>query len=357
MRRTRTAPLAALALSVLAHAVTLSGDWLRLPQTQAHPPPLMVRLEPLAPAAIPLPPPPPVRVTRPALKPRAAPVAAAPATTRSDAPAPWTQPAPEADAAAAAPEAEVPAAVLAQSEPPSSEPVVVATAAPTTSIAPEPAIIKTLPRRGRITYNAIFKRFNAGMSELSWEAIGQAYKIDSKTAPEGLAAWLSPLESLVFHSSGQITERGLLPQQFTSREVRRGVADESAAQFDWNGNQIQFGRAAERKNAALPASSQDLMSMMFQLSLAPPAPGRLQIPVTNGKNFEPRDLDVFAEETIETPMGPLRVLPVKEVRRQGSESREIFFATEYRYLPVRIRFMGRDGAPDGELIVTAIHDE
>ena len=39
------------------------------------------------------------------------------------------------------------------------------------------------------------------------------------------------------------------------------------------------------------------------------------MPITNGRNFETYELDVGAEETIETPMGALRVLPIKRAQR------------------------------------------
>ena len=75
--------LTAFALSVLAHAIALSGGWLRLPQTPADPPPLIVRLEPLTPPARAL-----VRrapTAKPADTPRAPPLVAAPAIAISDA--------------------------------------------------------------------------------------------------------------------------------------------------------------------------------------------------------------------------------------------------------------------------------
>ncbi len=360
LKRARATPLLlALLLSTLAHALTLASGWLRVPvaEERAAAAPLLARLEPMQTA--PVMPAPVSRVV--AAKPARGMAQQAQAALRTDAPAPWVMPIPETDTDAedALPEVVVAAA---QSESPAAEPVRVATTAPGIFIA-EPEVTKALPRRGRISYNAIFKGFNAGTSELSWEAIMPAYQIDSKTIPQGLARLVSPLESMQFHSSGHIGEAGLLPQQFRSREVRRGVVDEAEAQFNWHDNQIQFGRVNTRagtdtrQNAALTASSQDMMSMMLQLSFAPPMPGRLMIPVTNGKNFENRELEVLAEETLKTPMGPLRVLPVKEVQRPGSESREIYLATEYRYLPVSIRFMGRDGALDGELMVTSIHVE
>jgi hypothetical protein len=358
MKRTRSAPLlAALALSVLAHAVTLSGNWLRLPQTQADPTPLTARLEPMKPEAAP-PPTPPAQTAKPAIKRPATAVAAAPATTRTDA-APWTPPVPETAAVA---EAEVLAPapaepVVAQPEPtPAPEPVVVANAAPTT-FTPEPAIIKTLPRRGRITYNLNYYLSNSpttiGRTVQTWETEDNAYKLDSLSETVGLAR-LTRFGPRVYHSSGTVTERGLQPQRFTSKVVVSGKTDDSAAQFDWDKSTLQFGRATDQKNTPLHAGAQDLLSFMYQLSLAPPPRGRVQIPVATGVRFENYELDVFDEEIIETPLGSIRALPVKQVRRAGSESIEVWLAAEYQYLPVRIRFIGRDGTPGGEQIATEI---
>ena len=351
-QRSRAAPLlAALALSVLVHAVTLSGGWLRLTQTPADQPPLLVRLEPVitpAPMLVPRAP-----VAKPAPTPRAPSIAAAPAIVVSDMPAPWSSPI----AAEPATEPEAPV-LIAQPEPPAPAPeaAVIANAAPST-FTPEPAVIKTLPRRGRIAYNLNYylsnSPFNVGRTVQTWEATGNTYTLDSLSETVGLA-WFTRFGPRVYHSSGIVTERGLVPHSFTSKVVVSGKADDSAARFDWDKSTLQFGRAADQKNTALPAGSQDLLSFMYQLSLAPPPRGRIQIPVTTGVRFESYELDVLDEETLETPLGNLRVLPVKQVRVQGSESIEVWLATEYHYLPVRIRFIGRDGTPGGEQIVTEI---
>lgn len=239
---------------------------------------------------------------------------------------------------------------------PAPEPVVIAHAAPST-FTPEPAFIKTLPRRGRITYNLNYYLSNlpthVGRTVQTWASEGNTYQLDSLSETVGLAR-LTRFGPRIYHSSGIITGRGLLPHLFTSKVVVSGKADDSAAQFDWDKNTLQFGRATDQKNTALPAGSQDVLSFMYQLSLAPPPRGRVQIPVTTGVGFESYELDVLDEEILETPLGKLRVLPVKQVRRLGSESIEIWLAAEYHYLPVRIRFIGRDGTPGGEQVVTEI---
>jgi hypothetical protein len=93
---------------------------------------------------------------------------------------------------------------------------------------------------------------------------------------------------------------------------------------------------------------------MYQLSIHPPAPGRITVPITTGTRFETYELDVLPEETIDTPLGALRALPVKQRRKPGAEGVEIWLAVQYRHLPVKLRFYNRDGEPTGEQIVTEI---
>jgi hypothetical protein len=66
----------------------------------------------------------------------------------------------------------------------------------------------------------------------------------------------------------------------------------------------------ERATAALPRDTQDIMSFIYQFSLAPPAPGRYRVPITTGAKFETYDIEVRAEESIETPLGTMRTIPV-----------------------------------------------
>jgi len=86
----------------------------------------------------------------------------------------------------------------------------------------------------------------------------------------------------------------------------------------------------------------------------PPAPGRFRVPIATGSRFEVHEIEVSAEESIETPLGTLRALPVRQLPRPGAESIEIWLAAEYRYLPVRIRHYDRDGNYSGEQVVSEI---
>jgi hypothetical protein len=155
-------------------------------------------------------------------------------------------------------------------------------------------------------------------------------------------------------SRGELTHEGLRPETFlSSRDRGRGI-EEARATFDWAHGSVRLGAATAQREQALPPRSQDLVSFMYQLALDPPRPGRTRVSVTNGSRLETYELQVLAEEKIETPLGVLRALPVKQVRSAGAESVDLWLATEYRHLPVRIRFYGRDGEPSGEQIVTEI---
>jgi hypothetical protein len=93
---------------------------------------------------------------------------------------------------------------------------------------------------------------------------------------------------------------------------------------------------------------------MYHFSLAPPAPGRHRLPIATGSRFQIYDIEVASEESIETPIGALRALPVKQIARAGAESIEFWLATEYRYLPVKIRHYDREGNFSGEQVVSEI---
>ena len=66
------------------------------------------------------------------------------------------------------------------------------------------------------------------------------------------------------------------------------------------------------------------------------------------------EFDISGEETIDTLLGTLKALPVKQVRKPGEESIELWLAPQYRYLPVRLRFIDREGNPSGEQIASDI---
>jgi Protein of unknown function (DUF3108) len=343
-RRRSTRLLAATLLSVAAHAALLAGSWLTPPEAVPVPPTLTARLEPLAPPSSPPPP-----ATKPAIRPR--PAATPP---RQIAVAPRVAPPPESFT--------VPAAAAGAGEPApdmtaesAAEPAVVASAAPTIFRMPEAPPLPEFPRRGTITYLLTMgpDQTPVGRTVQTWEFDGNQYRLGSQSESTGLIEMFRP-HRYRYVSEGTVSDRGLRPERFLA-SVRRGSrTEESLAVFNWDEHSVRLGRLPQQATVALPDGTQDMISFIFHFALAPPAPGRMQIPFTRGTRLATASFDVLPHEMIDTPLGRLRTVPVVQVREPGSESLAVWLATDYRNLPVRIRFYNRDGEAAGEQLVSEI---
>ena len=334
---TRLRLVVAALLSLAFHALVISGEWVPLPQAPGAPRLLQARLAPPA----------EVKPAGPRLKARAA---------RRAAPAP----APEV-AAVAAPSPlvlpdllpdEEPAEEMAE-QPTTPEPPQQLALAAESSVAA--AAHRSLPRRGRISFTLFYgdDRHYVGTAVQSWEAGADTYLLASEAETGGIVE-LFWSQRLRYMSRGKITPRGLQPESFLASRTRRGRNEAAQARFDWSAGSLNYGYAHEQKSAPLPADAQDFMSFIFQYVLAPPAPGRYRVPITTGTRFEVYEIVVSGEERIETPLGDLRALPIRQLPRPGEESIEIWLAADYHYLPVRIRHFNRSGNFSGEQMVNEI---
>ena len=334
MRRgSATRLLAAAALSVAAHAALLAGSWVTPPEPVPELPPLTARLQPLpAPATTPR----AAKPQRPQQQPRIAAV-------------PRMSPLPE----IAIPAAQEPIPVA---EPaPAPEPVVVASAAPTVFQAPEAPPLPSFPRKGRITYLLTMgpDHTPVGRTVQTWEFDGTQYTLGSQSESTGLIEMLKP-HRYHYLSKGTVSDQGLRPERFLASVKRGSRSEESLAVFNWKEGQVRLGRLPQQATVALPQGSQDIISFMYQLALVPPAPGRITMPFTRGRQLETTSFDVLPAESVDTPLGRLRAVPVVQTREDGHESLAVWLAPEYRNLPIRIRFFNRDGELSGEQLVNAI---
>lgn len=333
----------AAAVSGVAHALVAAYGRLELPLAPADRMPVAVRL-------VEAPRPAPKPVAHPAPRPRAQAGVHVAAAERISSPIPAAVGEPDEAVAEQAP-------VVETADAPQPEPVVVA-AAPEPEVAPEPApAARKLPRKGRITYDMLYGRdgFPAGRTVQTWEAGEGRYLLASHSETIGIVDLIRS-QYRTYSSRGAVTREGLKPESFKMvRNRGRGRPNEEAsAQFDWTQATITLSRAAEQRQVKLPPRSQDLLSFIFQLSLDPPAPGRLSQVVTTGSRIEVYELEVLREEVIDTPLGMMRALPIKQVRKGNEESIELWLALEYRYLPVKLRFFDKQGEPQGEQVVADI---
>lgn len=321
-------------VSLALHTMVMSSTWLPVPQLPGEGRPFEARLAPqpdLKPAAPKPDARPPRRIARPAP------------------PNPVVAPGPRVLPDA---ELETEAGEEAAPEPAAPEPPQRLALAAESSAA---AAVHTLPRRGRILFTLHYgdERAYIGKAMQSWEVGTDTYTLSSEAETGGLVELIRP-QRLHSVSRGRITREGLRPESFLTSRTRRGQNEVAQARFDWDAGQLAYGDTRVPKSAPLAPGAQDLMSFMFQFVLLPPAPGRVRVPITTGTRFEVYDLEIRAEEVIETPIGTVRALPVRQLPRAGAESIEIWLAAEYRYLPVRIRHFDREGNYSGEQIVSEI---
>jgi hypothetical protein len=220
-----------------------------------------------------------------------------------------------------------------------------------TDVSPPPA----LPANVQLSYTLHFgpDNFAVGRSVLIWKLERGSYQLISDSETTGLIEVFRP-QRLTYTSEGKLTEQGLRPEIFAMSRTRRGRTDVARARLDWGARQLTYGRPAQQRIVELSSPSQDIVSFLFQLAHTPPPPGRIRLPITNGLRFETYELEVQAEERIETPLGVLNTLPLKQQRKEASEGIEVWLAVDYRYLPVKVRFIDRDGNPSGEQVVSEI---
>ena len=332
-RRTARRMLAAAAISVIAHAALLAGSWLMPPEAPPELPTLTARLQPLP------------------AQPPAQPVTPKRQRVASAAPSATALP----DVAPALNDSAVAATAEPAAPPVAAEPVVTASAAPTAFRLPESPPIPSFPRKGQITYQLTMgpDQTPVGRTVQTWEFEGTQYRLGSQSESTGLIEMFRP-HRYNYLSQGTLSDQGLRPERFLASVKRGSRTEESIAVFDWTGHKVKLGRLPQQTTVELPADSQDVVSFMYQLALAPPATGRIRFPFTRGARLDMVSFDVLPAETIDTPLGRLRTIPVIQVREGENESLAVWLATDYRNLPVRIRFYNRHGEVSGEQLAGEI---
>jgi hypothetical protein len=361
---TKTSTFASFAaLSVIVHGLIVFGIPLAVPQRDALPFTLVARLQPSAapPAAL-------ARAKPRALHPAAThriltkPIVPAPSVLALPAqlvpepalvePLPAPQEAPVTPVIASPSQRPLTAPVVVEA-PPAPAPLPTAVASIKSPAQPAPVLARRLPRKGEIAYAVYLgnNKFNVGRTLQTWEIKDDKYRLASVSETTGIADLFSR-QRLVYESSGKLTPSGLQPEHFTTQRLRSGRTEDAMVDFDWGAMSAAIGNP--QREVTLPAAAQDIVSFMYQLGLMALAPGRIELPITNGWKLERYELDIGKEEQLETPFGTLRVVSVKQAREPGQESIELWLAPDYRWLPVRIRFFNREGEPSGEQLVSEI---
>lgn len=155
----------------------------------------------------------------------------------------------------------------------------------------------------------------------------------------GLLKLLYP--TLEQQSHGEIGSHGLKPHFY--RYAFGSKADKIyEATLDWETNFITLKTAKGEQRHDLPRNTQDILSFMYQFMFVPPLQ-EMHIALTNGRRlntyqyeFEGEDSIVIADQTIQT-------VHIAHTRGETDEKIELWLASDYRYVPVKIRKQEKNG--------------
>jgi len=331
----------ALAASLAIHALLMWLPPIQLPEAEPDLPPLIAKLVPLPQGRTAA-----KRPASPRTKPVAAPTDALAAAASAVAPASsvvaTSEPAlPASQVAAAKPE--LPASAVAAAATPVVIPVVVEAAPPPRPKLPKHAFLKFQVRIGK-------DGMAVGEARHELQITDGRYEITATTRTVGLARLVKSYK-LIQTSSGETDGTVLHPQQYSEDKENDGEKRKDSVKLDYAAQKISFSSG---RKMPLKESTQDILSILYQF-LPLPEPGDvLPIAITNGRDWEKYKFEIATNEELITPLGKLHTVHFRKLHPPGKEGLEIWFAQEYRLLPVKLRHIDRDGSIAGEAIITDI---
>jgi hypothetical protein len=155
----------------------------------------------------------------------------------------------------------------------------------------------------------------------------------------GLLKLLYP--SLEQQSTGEVGPGGLKPHFYRYAFGSRASKTYEAS-FDWETNVITLKTAKGEQRRDLRVNTQDILSFMYQFMFVPPLQ-EMHVTLTNGRrvgeyeySFEGEDSLVIADQTIQT-------VHIVHTRGDTDEKVELWLASDYRYVPVKIKKLEKNG--------------
>jgi hypothetical protein len=200
---------------------------------------------------------------------------------------------------------------------------------------------RAAPHSVAATYDILLNGLQVAVVNERFEMKDGHYRVTSNTSPMGLFALAHKL-AVRLVSEGAVNGRGLQPRRF---EGRRGRSDtvEASADFDWTAGRLDLMHEGKSQTVALPAGTQDRLSVMYQFMFLAPNDGRLTIDVTNGRDLERYTYQVTPGIRRETALGPMSTVHLVKQRDPGESQNEIWLAPEHGYMPVGMVIVERDG--------------
>ncbi len=171
---------------------------------------------------------------------------------------------------------------------------------------------------------------------------GDTYRIESTTRAEGVFKLFRD-DTIVLSSAGRVGAKGLQPLHFEQRRAGDSSRD-IVAEFDWTKSQLRSEYRGEKSMHALPAGTQDRLSIMYQFMNMALTGDRVRMHMSNGRKIEPYAYRLVGEETVATPAGEFATSHYERITGDEKESRaQLWLARERYHLPVRVVFEDSKG--------------
>ena len=265
--------------------------------------------------------------------------------------APATQATEEVTAASGIPETEAlqPASAIAAISEPGTD--MAAASAPTPAEAARPPR-PLLPKRAFLKFQVRIGKDGMAVGEARHELNIEdgRYELTATTRTTGLARLV---KSYTLVQSSRGTTDGLLlhPEHYSEDKEDGGRQHRDDVQLDHAARQLAFSSG---RRMPLTEPTQDILSILYQFPPLPAAGDVLPISITNGRDWERYRFEIVTNEELITPLGKLHTVHFRKLHPPGKEGLEIWFAQEYRLLPVKLRHLSGDGSIAGEAVITDI---
>ncbi len=215
------------------------------------------------------------------------------------------------------------------------------------------------PKRIQATYEVTKDGMPFANVHEQFVITGNSYKVESVTKGIGIYALFGERKLI---SVGELTNQGLKPAHF---ELQQGDNPKKAllADFDWSKSALHMLVKGTPKDAELAPGTQDLASYAYQFMFVPaPLKNEITVTLTTGKKLNQYVYKINAEQEVLNIAGmqykTLHLLPPAplDASKPPTETKELWLATEHRYVPVRIMMIDENGQKL-EQTLTELHVE
>ncbi len=207
-----------------------------------------------------------------------------------------------------------------------------------------------LPER----FRAVYSLSQGGVTLARLEREGHraedgSYVIESEARPVGLAAWILRATSRE-RSQWRLEGDRVVPLRYFYEETG-GREKSMDLFFDWEKG-IAIDHRSHRR-WELPEDAQDQTSIQFAIMAAlRQGKERFHFSLLDGKRIKSHHYRVLARKRLDTALGRLEVVEVKEIRPPGRRHSIFWCSPRHAYLPMRIEQRKRGTIP----LITVIEE-